>query len=197
MITEDPEFFNIKQLKDTGVWDTYTFLSFYGMAPYLKRIKGDITGVEIGVLKGENVYKLLTECPNIKKIYGVDPYVEHTDYQTTRIQADMDKYKKVAEENLAEFDDRYELVEKKSVDAAKDFQENTFDFILVDGDHSYESILADLESWYPLLKKGGYIFIHDVYVPHVLNAIKDYKNKYKIRTPLNTSKNYVSFWIKV
>jgi hypothetical protein len=35
------------------------------------------------------------------------------------------------------------------------------DFAIVDGDHSYRGVLADLETLAPHMKSGGYIFAHD------------------------------------
>jgi hypothetical protein len=35
------------------------------------------------------------------------------------------------------------------------------DFAIVDGDHSYNGVLADLETLAPHMKPGGYIFAHD------------------------------------
>jgi predicted O-methyltransferase YrrM len=36
------------------------------------------------------------------------------------------------------------------------------DIYLVDGDHTYEGALADLENGLPMMKAGGYILVHDV-----------------------------------
>jgi len=47
---------------------------------------------------------------------------------------------------------------------------NAIDFLFIDGDHSYEGIKMDFEMYYPLIKSGGIIAIHDI-VPH--NKIHD------------------------
>ena len=41
------------------------------------------------------------------------------------------------------------------VEASKDFSDASLDFVYIDGDHSYESVKQDLNSWYPKLKKFG------------------------------------------
>jgi len=41
----------------------------------------------------------------------------------------------------------------------------TFDLVLVDGDHSYEGAMADLENTWPLVKPGGCIVFHDITHP--------------------------------
>ena len=48
-----------------------------------------------------------------------------------------------------------EIIRKNSEDASKLFPDNHFDFIYLDGDHSYESVKMDLNHWHPKLKKYG------------------------------------------
>lgn len=56
--------------------------------------------------------------------------------------------------------DRVIFVEGLSEDIGRAWSK-TIDFLIVDGDHSYEGVKTDLEVWLPLVKKGGMIFIHD------------------------------------
>ena len=42
-----------------------------------------------------------------------------------------------------------------SASASKLFPDNFFDFIYIDGDHSYEAVKNDLHMWHPKLKKYG------------------------------------------
>ncbi len=48
------------------------------------------------------------------------------------------------------------------------------DLLFIDGDHSYEAVLADLNNWTPFVKQGGIVVLHDVAVetnliPHPLH----------------------------
>lgn len=191
----DPDLFTIEESKSFGVWPL-NYLSAYAMIPYIKRMRGDLVGVEVGVLKGETSHVLLDTCPNIQRLYGVDFYKAHTDHDTVRPQESMDKYKEIAEKNLERFKDRYELMHMNSTDAAKKFDDNSVDFVLLDGDHTYTGIKTDLESWYPKVKSGGHIFIHDTFAQPVAQAIHDFKNEKRIRLPTLRSKNYIAFWVK-
>ena len=196
MLDMNPEFFTIDKLKEIGLWDSYSFLSAYGMLPYLNRMKQDVlVGAEVGVLKGENIYTLLELCPKIRKIYAVDFYKEHKDYDTVRTQDDMDKYEAIAKENLKNFSHRVVFIKEDSVEATKSITKD-LDFVLIDGDHSKEGIEADLEAYYPLIKSGGYVFIHDTNAISVMDGIKAFKEKHKNRIPLQRSKNFTSFWVK-
>jgi hypothetical protein len=48
-----------------------------------------------------------------------------------------------------------------SIEAARNFPDGHFDWIYLDGDHSYEAVLADLRAWFPKIKVGGKIVCDD------------------------------------
>lgn len=52
-------------------------------------------------------------------------------------------------------------IRKDSVEASKLYQNNSIDFIFIDGDHSFEGINRDLHAWFPKLSKSGIIAGHD------------------------------------
>ena len=49
----------------------------------------------------------------------------------------------------------------KSTDIAKTMENNFYDTIFIDGDHSYEGCYEDLNAWYPKLKTNGKFIGHD------------------------------------
>jgi len=48
-----------------------------------------------------------------------------------------------------------------SVSAAELFMPMTVDFAFVDADHSHDSVLSDLEAWWPKIRSGGLLAGHD------------------------------------
>ena len=60
-----------------------------------------------------------------------------------------------------EFPGRYELHRGYSLDVARQFKDNFFDFIYLDARHDYDGIKEDLEAWWPKLKTGGLMAGHD------------------------------------
>lgn len=44
-------------------------------------------------------------------------------------------------------------------------------FVLIDGDHEYDGVLADYERWRPLLAAGGHLFFHDTDAPGVEKVV--------------------------
>lgn len=54
-------------------------------------------------------------------------------------------------------DDVVTPLKMTSIEASKQFEDNSIEFCFLDGDHSYESIKADIEAWLPKVKHGGVI----------------------------------------
>lgn len=59
-----------------------------------------------------------------------------------------------------------------SVDAASRIFDQSLDFVFIDADHRYASVVADIKAWLPKIKQGGYIGGHDYYLyPDVAGAV--------------------------
>tara|TARA_B110000503_G_scaffold142564_1_gene239766 strand:+ start:3002 stop:3574 length:573 start_codon:yes stop_codon:yes gene_type:complete len=70
-----------------------------------------------------------------------------------------------------------------SWEVAIKFQDNSVDFVYVDADHRYESVMKDLEAWYPKIKLGNY-FGGDDYTkghPGVCKAVQEFFSKKNIK----------------
>jgi predicted O-methyltransferase YrrM len=52
-------------------------------------------------------------------------------------------------------------------------QDTKFDFILIDADHTYDSVKEDFEVWGPMLKVGGEIMFHDVEYEEIDRLLKE------------------------
>ena len=60
---------------------------------------------------------------------------------------------------------RCKILRHTSDDAAAFVQDNSLDFVYLDGYHMMPYVLNDLRNWFPKLKSGGYLFGHDVVCP--------------------------------
>ncbi len=192
----NPDYFNIEEMKLAGMWPL-DHLSAFGMVPYLKRLPQDLVGLEVGTYKGENVYTLIEMLPNLSKIYTVDSFKPHTYYGTPRTEEDVENYERVAKENLSRFGDKVEIIKRDMFEAVEQFEDNFFDFILLDANPTYEDVKKALYCYYPKLKSGGHMFVHDCNLVEVMDALIHYKSETKNRIPVHTSKNLINFWVKV
>tara|TARA_Y100000385_G_scaffold237919_1_gene252723 strand:- start:1330 stop:1878 length:549 start_codon:yes stop_codon:yes gene_type:complete len=61
-----------------------------------------------------------------------------------------------------------------SQDIYNKFDNDKYDFVYIDGDHSGENVARDIEQYFPKVKKGGYIGGHDYsknHWPDVVDAV--------------------------
>lgn len=194
MALTDEDFMTIKELGDKWPYD---WVSTRGLAPYIKRLGEDVVGIEIGTCRAESTAYLLEKCPNIQRIFTIDPYKGYDDWNGEITQETVDKFMKVAKTNLKPYGDRVRMIRETSGDAVKNFTDTQVDFIFVDGDHSYDATLADCEAYYPFLKKGGFFCGHDYSsIQAVHDAISHFRDKNNITSPINLSTNSTFFWYK-
>jgi predicted O-methyltransferase YrrM len=52
---------------------------------------------------------------------------------------------------------------------AKNYPKNKYDYIYVDGDHSYKGVKTDFKLFWPKLNQGGFMLFHDISVTQTLN----------------------------
>ena len=81
-----------------------------------------------------------------------------------------------------------------------------FDLLFIDGDHSYQGCMNDLDNWYPKLASGGHVILHDCYFGcEVQDAVVDFiqrqdvqivRSPYIIRSHWQTSYGSMVHFIK-
>lgn len=108
--------------------------------------------VEIGVLYGETT-KTLLDNSNVS-VYGIDPIIP--DSMNVNLVGDINKINNL----VSEFDGRFIFIKDYSFNVVKNWNIE-LDYIFIDGDHKYESVKDDFESWFKHLAKDGYVSIHD------------------------------------
>ena len=114
---------------------------------------------EIGVCEG-GYHRRIYECDPKMQI-AIDPWYQ--DGIQSRNKSDQGKldgrYHMVYKE--FGFNENCRVIRDYSFNAHKLFDDQTFDFIYIDGDHTYEAVRDDIELWWPKLKVGGIFAGHD------------------------------------
>lgn len=110
--------------------------------------------LEIGSWKGRSSCYI---AETAKSLICVDPFCGDEEAQAQKTDfTTLNEFKA----NTAGYDNITTII-KFSVDAAKDIPDNSLDLIFIDGMHTYEAVIEDIEAWYPKMKEGGFIFFHD------------------------------------
>lgn len=129
---------------------------------------GTIVAAEVGVKQGHLATRWLERCPNLS-LYLVDrwkPAPPESDYAKIgdpAANADEQQHSAWYAEALSRmwsFSASRTIVmrsESCAAAAALEFESVELDCVFLDADHSYAGRLADLQSWWPLVKMGGLI----------------------------------------
>jgi predicted O-methyltransferase YrrM len=71
--------------------------------------------------------------------------------------------------------DSFDIIKDTSKNASNNFKNSSIDFLMIDADHSYESVTNDIRNWFNKVKPGGYIAGDDYGVfDSVTKAVDDY-----------------------
>lgn len=143
-------------------------------------------GVEIGVRDG-GFSEFILSNTSIEKLYSVDPWEPNSELNNSE-KAYWD-----AHSRLTKFGMRSGMIKGYSPQVCDLFKDEIFDFVYIDGLHTYEAVRDDIRGWYPKVKKGGVIAGHDYHVgdwPGVVNAVNEFVAEYKFPlglTGINTT----------
>jgi len=113
-------------------------------------------GVEIGVNQGRNIIYIAQRLPKLERIIGVDPYKAPTGEP-----GNQKSYQTVLRELIKHPQIRLSIIKLSSIRAATLFANEIFDFIFIDGDHTYKAVKADILAWLPKVKTRGLLIGHD------------------------------------
>jgi len=129
----------------------------------VKIFPNDAKFLEIGAWQGKSSSYMAVEIINSKKnisFYCVDTWDGGSEMAHYNIVKSGKLYETFTS-NISSVKDYIIPIKLPSVSAANTFPDNYFDFIFIDGDHTYESVVNDLHAWYPKLKKNGIFAGHD------------------------------------
>jgi predicted O-methyltransferase YrrM len=128
---------------------------------------------EVGSYAGQSTLIFYQNLENLKELYAVDPY--SLQYNTDNLfnTNNVEEIYKTFLNNISPYS-AIKHIRMSSEDGAKQFENDYFDFVYVDGCHKYESVIKDIESWKPKIKNGGYLSFHDADFSSVITAVSKY-----------------------
>jgi hypothetical protein len=145
-------------------------------------------GIEIGVCLGNFSLNWIPLC-HFEKNYLVDPWKHYKsgyDVPSNCEQKEQDERYLKVKETYSSYGNRGELLRMESLEAVKLFPDNYFDFIYIDANHEYEHVKADINAWYPKIKKNGIFAGHDYNNKHkgVIRAVSEFRMSHNLQLQL-------------
>jgi hypothetical protein len=125
------------------------------------------TYVEVGCREGRTVGFVLEQCPEIRAI-AIDPWCEQAPSTDVTRETYSDwNFEKIQEEfwkNVGDSKDRCEHLRTTGTEVAErwDFKTRELpDVVFIDALHDYASVAEDIREWWPMVRDGGYLVLHD------------------------------------
>ena len=143
--------------------DWFTYPELY--KDMVNRFPSGSKFVEIGSWKGKSSVFMCVEIANSgKKIdfYCVDTFEGSVEHQNN---PELPRLYDIFKDNMKPVEGYYQDMRMSSMEAVKKFQDESLDFVFIDGSHEYEDIKDDIISWLPKVKRGGVLAGHDYYFP--------------------------------
>lgn len=153
------------------------------LAKYFNEL-GFKKGAEIGVADGRYSECLCREIPNLK-LFCIDPWDTYGGNRRGGGKSMQYGNYELAHGRL----DRYGVtfVRKVSMDAVKDFPDNSLDFVFIDGNHDFDYVIQDLIEWSKKVRIGGIVAGHDYFNfrnSGVIEAVDIYVKMHNIKLSL-------------
>lgn len=172
----------------------------------LWRDLGYRVGAEIGVETGKYSEEICRAIPGIK-LYCVDPWQAYDRYADHVSQSRLDNFYNVAVSRLIHMNHfNVEIIRKTSLEAVKQFEPGSLDFVFIDGNHHFDFVVQDIIAWTPIVRRGGIVAGHD-YKPEgsetipipfgVIEAVNAYTAAHKIHDWFVLTRDRCPSWMWV
>jgi len=126
--------------------------------------RGWTRGAEIGVLRGKTLFYLLDHVPGLHMV-AVDQWeqlpLRPDENAETYIDFDMEYLRGEVARKAARYGGRCRVLCGGSVSMADYVDDDSLDFVFVDGDHTAAGVAGDIRAWAPKVKRGGAVLGHD------------------------------------
>lgn len=137
--------------------------------------------IEIGCAAGNNALDILKNL-NVKEIVLIDPYDkainEYDDYTSSRLR----HMRKQSAKRLSNYAEKITWLYELSDDATSKL-EGKYDFIYIDGDHSYDATSKDLSNYSKFLATDHVFAGHDIDNEDVTKAFLEHSYISEVSVP--------------
>lgn len=188
--------FHISEFKNIEGW--LTDKEAYGLYSIARQVKNNGIIVEIGSWKGKSTYCIAKGLKN-GKIFAIDPFNADGEpgsketYEETKGDIPLIEQFKTTM-NRHSLLNKIEILKGYSSQFIDKFIQ--IDFLFIDGNHSIEGCDFDYLNYSPLIKKSGFIALHDYYPQREdLGPTWVIKNRLQNDTNFKFIRQFDSLWV--
>lgn len=134
--------------------------------PVFLKEKGVKKAVEVGTYKGKFAEVLMEKIPNLD-LTVVDAwtvYPGYKDYGENDLETEAYKQTCDRAERCG-----FKIIKGWSNEVVDQFEDESLDFVFIDGNHDFEHVVEDVSKWSKKVKKGGIVAGHDFFKNHRKN----------------------------
>lgn len=145
-------------------------------------------GAEIGVAEGKYSEVLMKANPNIELLL-IDPWHAYSDNPQNKTKDKNELAFNEAKRRVEALGGSVgQMIMKLSMDAVRDIENESLDFVYIDGHHSFDYVMQDLIEWSKRVRSGGIVSGDDYYALDqkrwvgggVVEAVQAYTNAHRI-----------------
>lgn len=132
------------------------------LAQYFAKL-GFKKGAEIGVAEANYSVVLLDNIPGLT-LHLIDPWEPYVGNRRGGGQTKQHGNFEITQNKLKNYPNNEIIIHrKKSIDAAREVEDGSLDFVYIDGNHDFDYVMEDLIHWGRKVREGGIIAGHDYY----------------------------------
>jgi predicted O-methyltransferase YrrM len=183
------------------------WFSQYGVVSHLLKKINAKQMIEIGVAYGYHCEYILQKNETINYL-GIDPYKGEYDpndcfaedvkklFEKTTQQESLDLLYNVVVNKMASYNERFKLIRDNVENVDNQIEDDSVDLIYIDGDHTYNGVLKDLNfSWKKINKQHGVLCGDDYTWETVKMACENFFAEKKIRYSIITDFGAPTHWM--
>ena len=128
---------------------------------YVRKLPAASRLVELGSFEGRSSVAIAAVMPQDSVLHCVDHFEGSMEHHEKELDV-RDIFESFLG-NIERFGvrDRIRVMKSNTIDAARQFADHSVDLLLHDASHDFDSVVADLQAWYPKLKTNGRLFCDD------------------------------------
>lgn len=120
------------------------------------------TLVEIGAAHGASAVLMLANAQASAAIHSIDPFIPDSmgSFRASPSECRRNVSRALKSMRIPHAIDRWHLHVQPSYELVRTW-DKPIDLLYIDGDHTYEAVRKDFDDWFPHVRRGGWILLHD------------------------------------